>query len=198
MLPKVFCLVSASDDLRLLPALFDVGVAGFQVRDKQLGQRARVVLASAVRHAVPAATIVMNDDVDAALAAGAEGVHLGAQDLPVAAARAMAPGLIIGATCRSRSDVERAAADGADYAGFGPLFATASKQGLPQPLGVAALSDAAGILPLIGIAGVDAGNAASVIAAGAHGVAAIGGIWRAADPVAAAAAIVSAVEAVAA
>lgn len=182
MLPRLFLLVSGSDDLTLLPALVAAGVDGFQVRDKAYDGRAlldltRVVLSAGV------ATIV-NDRLDVALAAGAHGVHLGASDLPVREARRLAPDLVIGATCRTAADVAQAAADGADYAGFGPLFATTSKAGLPAPRGVGALP--AADVPVIGIGGVTAANAASVKASGAHGVAVIGGIWAAPDPVAAA------------
>ena len=68
----------------------------------------------------------------------------------------LAPDLVVGATCRDRDQARQAAADGADYAGFGPVFATASKTGLPAPLGTEAVRTAAGILPLVGIGGIDA------------------------------------------
>lgn len=195
MLPRIFCLVSAADDLALLPLLYETGIGGFQVRDKSSDGRGLLALTSRVLELVPSATVIVNDRPDVALAARAAGVHLGATDLPVASARWLSSELIIGATCRSRSDVERARADGADYAGFGPLFATSSKDGLPAPLGVSALGEACGVLPLIGIAGVTAANAAAVVEAGAHGVAVIGSIWRHPDPLAAAKELVAAVEA---
>lgn len=191
MIPRLFCLVSGSDDLTLLPALVAAGVDGFQVRDKACDGRALLALTRTVLAA--GVTVVVNDRLDVALAAGAHGVHLGASDLPVAAARALAPSLLVGATCRTRAEVEQAARDGAAYAGFGPLFATSSKPGLPDPLGVEALAAATGLLPLVGIGGVDAGRAATARAAGAHGVAVIGGIWSAADPVGAARSLAEAV-----
>lgn len=184
MIPRLFCLVSGSDDLALLPALVAAGVDGFQVRDKACDGRALLALTRTVLAA--GVTVVVNDRLDVALAAGAHGVHLGASDLPVASARALAPSLLVGATCRTRAEVEQAARDGAAYAGFGPLFATSSKTGLPDPLGVEALASASGVLPLVGIGGIDADRAPAVRAAGAHGVAVIGGIWSAADPVGAA------------
>ena len=128
-------------------------------------------------------------------------MHLGADDLAVSAARRLAPGLLVGATCRTADDVARAAEDGADYVGFGPVFATTSKAGLPgraleasaRPLdGAARLDqdDGAGAptltVPVLAIGGIDATNAAAAVAAGAHGVAVIGAIWRHPDPVAAA------------
>ena len=187
MLPRIFCLVSHSNDLTVLPGLYAAGVTGFQVRDKLLADRPLVELTRRVRHAVPQAMIVVNDRPDIALASGADGVHLGADDVPVAAARRLAPGLLIGATCRDRDEVLRAAKAGADYAGFGPIFTSTSKPGLPAALGLAAVSDASGVLPLIGIGGVGPANAGEVIAAGAYGVAAISGIWDAVDPCAGAA-----------
>lgn len=192
-LPRLFCLVSSSDDLSLLPCLAAAGVGGFQVRDKTATTRELLTLVSRVRAAVGSACVVVNDRLDVALAAGADGVHLGADDLPVAQARLLAPGLLIGATCRDRSEVAVAGLDGADYAGFGPIRATSSKQGLPDPLGVASLAAAAGVLPLIGIGGVDAATARDLRAAGAHGVAVIGGLWQEPDPVLAAKELVSAV-----
>ncbi|KAA1427347.1 thiamine phosphate synthase [Nocardioides antri] len=191
--PRLTCLVSDRDDLTLLTAMADVGVDGFQVRAKKLSGRLLTALAERVVAAVrPAgATVVVNDRLDVALAAGADGVHLGASDLAVAAARRIAPGLVIGSTCRSRADVVAAARDGADYAGIGPVFATASKDGLPDPLGPDAIAPAVGVLPLVAIGGIDAGRVGEVLAAGAHGVAVIGGIWRHPDPVAAAEEIVS-------
>lgn len=193
MLPRLFCLVSGSDDLTLLPALRAAGVDGFQVRAKEYAGRALLDLTLSVMAAVPGATVVVNDRLDVALAAGADGVHLGAGDLPVHAARRLAPRLLVGATCRTRAEVEAAAGAGADYAGFGPVFATTSKLGLPAPLGPGALAAAAGVLPLVGIGGVDAGGAVAAREAGAHGVAVIGGIWAAPDPVAAARALAGAV-----
>ena len=192
--PLLTCLVSDRDELTLLSALADAGVDGFQVRAKQLDGPALTALAERVVVAVrPAgAMVLVNDRLDVALAAGADGVHLGRVDLPVAAARRVAPHLVVGATCRSRADVESAAADGADYAGFGPVFATTSKAGLPDPLGPSAVAAAVGRLPLVAIGGIDARRAREAVAAGAHGVAVIGGIWRHPDPVAAAKELVAA------
>ena len=132
------------------------------------------------------ASVVVDDRLDVALATGADGVHLGADDLPVDLAVACAPGLLVGATCRDRGDVERAAAAGAAYAGFGPVFATTSKAGLPPALGVPAVTAASGVLPLVAIGGIDAGRVRPVVDAGAHGVAVLGAIWSKPDPVAAA------------
>jgi thiamine-phosphate pyrophosphorylase len=194
-LARLFCLVSATDHLDLLEDLAAAGVAGFQVRDKGATTRELVALTRLVLAAVrPAgATVVVDDRLDVALAAGADGVHLGAEDLSIADARRVAPHLVIGATCRDAEAVERAAAEGATYAGFGPVFATTSKAGLPGPLGPGAIGSATGVLPLIAIGGIDAAGARRCRDAGAHGVAVIGSIWRHPDPVAAAKELVTAV-----
>jgi thiamine-phosphate pyrophosphorylase len=195
VLPRLFCLVDASDDLSLLTDLAGAGVDGFQVRAKSLDDAALLgfvrLVVSAVRPL--GAVVVVNDRVDIALAGAADGVHLGRGDLPVADARRIGPNLLIGATCRTRGHVERAARDGADYAGFGPVFATATKDGLPAPLGTDAVATAAGPLPLVAIGGIDPTRAASARAAGAHGVAVIGAIWRQPDPVGSAKELVAAV-----
>jgi thiamine-phosphate pyrophosphorylase len=199
--PRLCALVSDQDDLTLLPAIARAGVDGFQVRAKGLTDRDLLALVRRVRELTggrgDAPLVIVNDRVDVALAAGADGVHLGREDLPVEAARRLTdglrPGLLVGATCRDRAQVEQAASDGADYAGFGPVWATASKDGLPDPLGAAALTAAAGTLPLLAIGGVDAPRAAEAVAAGAHGVAVIGALWRQPDPVRAAEELVKAV-----
>ena len=185
---RIFCLVSSTDDLSLLCDLAEAGVDGFQVRDKAATTRELVELTRVVIGAVRpyGATVVVDDRLDVALATGADGVHLGADDLPIELAVACAPDLLVGATCRDRADVERAAAAGAAYAGFGPVFATTSKAGLPPALGVPAVTAASGVLPLVAIGGIDAGRVRPVVDAGAHGVAVLGAIWSKPDPVTAA------------
>jgi len=194
-LPRIFCLVDESVDRRLIADLVDAGVTGIQVRAKDLPGRDLLALTDAVVGVVRplGGVVIVNDRLDVALAADADGVHLGAADLAVDAARRIAPDKLIGTTCRSAADVAWAAAEGADYAGFGPVFETTSKPGLPPPLGAATVALAAGSLPLLAIGGITADNAAQVRAAGAHGVAVIAGILGTTDPVAAARALVEAV-----
>ncbi|WP_374456752.1 thiamine phosphate synthase [Nocardioides sp.] len=187
-LPRIFCLVSSSDDLALLPRLAEAGVDGFQVRDKHATTRELVELTRIVQAAtVPlGATVVVDDRLDVALATEAHGVHLGADDLPVDLATGVAPHLLVGSTCRDRSAVDRAAAAGATYAGFGPVFDTTSKAGLPAALGPEGVAAASGVLPLVAIGGITPERVARVLAAGAHGIAVLGAIWREPDPVRAA------------
>lgn len=193
--PRLTCLVSERDDLSVLARLAALGVDGFQVRSKAYDASGLIELTRAVIAAVrPAgATVIVNDRVDVAIAAGADGAHLGSGDLPVAVARSLAPDLVLGATCRSLADIERAAAEGADYVGVGPVFATTSKAGLPEPLGTTGLRGAVGRLPVIAIGGITSANAMAVLAAGAAGVAVIGGIWQPPDPVLAAEELLAAI-----
>ena len=115
-------------------------------------------------------TFVVNDDVEAALRLGADGVHLGRSD--EGAERARAEGLLLG---RSAASLEEALALGADYIGAGPVWETPSKEDADPPIGIEGLAAIAGAVavPVIAIGGVDASNAARCIRAGAAGVAVI-------------------------
>jgi thiamine-phosphate pyrophosphorylase len=192
--PRLHCLVDATVDVGLLPDLVSAGVDGFQIRDKTLDASGLVAFVDAVLDVVRplGARVIVNDRLDVALATQADGVHLGSGDLPIAAARRIAPTLTIGATCRTRAAVVVAAEAGATYAGFGPVFSNTGKAGLPDPLGPEALTPAADVLPLVAIGGIDATTAGRAREAGAYGLAVIGGIWGQPDPVAAARAIAEA------
>jgi thiamine-phosphate pyrophosphorylase len=124
---------------------------------------------------------LVNDRVGVALAAGADGVHVGADDLPVAVARrVLGPDAVLGATCRTPASARAAVADGATYLGAGPAFPTSTKDGLPPPIGpmgVAAVAAAVPGTPVIAIGGVTP-DRVGVLAG--YGVAAVSAI--AADP----------------
>jgi len=130
-------------------------------------------------------TCIVNDRVDIALAIGAHGTHLGASDLPVAAARRVAgPTHLIGGTAREPVRAKQLVAEGASYLGVGPAFTTSTKDGLPDPLGpegIGAVSLAVDV-PVIAIGGVDAGRVAELRAAGAYGVAVVSEVSDAPDP----------------
>ena len=134
------------------------------------------------------ALLVVNDRPDVARAAGADGVHLGQEDLPAAAAReVLGADALIGVSTHSDAEIDAAIAAGADYLGFGPVFETGSKPGapLPSPHGLAGLERAvrrAAPVPLVAIGGLTAGTAAAVARAGAACAASIGEICHAADP----------------
>jgi len=134
------------------------------------------------------ALCIVNDRVDVALAVGAAGTHLGADDLPIEAVRRVAgPDHLIGGTTRDPRRAIELVAAGADYLGVGPAYATTTKEGLPDPLGpagVAAVAQAVDV-PVIAIAGVTAGRVPELRAAGAYGVAVVAAVAEAADPAAA-------------
>jgi thiamine-phosphate pyrophosphorylase len=165
------------------------GTVAVQVRDKDHGDRDVLTL---TRHVLELAapcgvTVIVDDRLDVAMAAGAAGVHLGVTDLPIAEARCLTgPGLVIGGTVRSPHaavDAERA---GATYLGVGPTRATATKPGLPDPLGVQGIAAvaAATALPVIAIGGVTPDLVPALHAAGAHGVAVVSAVSAASDPLA--------------
>ncbi|HEU4430920.1 MAG TPA: thiamine phosphate synthase, partial [Myxococcota bacterium] len=132
--------------------------------------------------------LVMNDRVDLALACGADGVHLGQDDLPPVDARRIAPQLAIGRSTHDADQLARALAEPIDYVAYGPLFGTASKQTGYEARGLAALREIAtqrGPRPLVAIGGIDASNCAGVRAAGAQGFAVISAVANAGDPLAA-------------
>jgi thiamine-phosphate pyrophosphorylase len=142
------------------------------------------------------ALLVVNDDLDVALAAGADAVHLGQEDMPLAEARALAgAGLRIGVSTHDLAQVAHAIAGGADYLGFGPVYPTGSKLN-PDPVvgldGLAAAVRAAHPVPVVAIGGVTPERAGALAAAGAHAACAISAVNRAADVRAAAAALAAA------
>jgi thiamine-phosphate pyrophosphorylase len=136
------------------------------------------------------ATCLVNDRLHVALAAGAAGGHVGADDLPVAAARrVLGPAAVLGATSRDPASARAAVAAGASYLGVGPAFDTATKDGLPAaigPAGVGAVAAAVPDTPVIAIGGITAARVKPLLAAGAYGVAVVGAVNNAADPAAAA------------
>jgi thiamine-phosphate pyrophosphorylase len=122
------------------------------------------------------ARLMINDRVDVALACGADGVHLGQSDLPLAAARRLLGARRwIGVSTHDVEQARVAAAGGANYVGFGPIFATSTKRTGYSPRGLEGLRQvrAAVTLPIVAIGGIDFDNAAEVIAVGADAVAMI-------------------------
>jgi thiamine-phosphate pyrophosphorylase len=142
------------------------------------------------------ALLVVNDDLEVALAAGADGVHLGQEDMPLAEARRRAgSALLVGISTHTADQVGGAVAGGADYLGFGPVFPTGSKE-RPDPVvgtgGLAAAVRAAAPVPVVAIGGITPERAAEVAAAGAHAACAISAVNRAVDVRAAAARVAAA------
>ncbi|MFE9688505.1 thiamine phosphate synthase [Micromonospora sp. NPDC005806] len=141
------------------------------------------------------ATCLVNDRLHVALAVDADGGHVGADDLPVPAARrVLGAGAVLGATAREPGGAAAAVAAGASYLGVGPCHATTTKSGLPDPIGPAGLRAVAGAVdvPVIAIGGVTAAAVPALRAAGAYGVAVVGALSGAADPARATAALLAA------
>ena len=175
------------------------GATLIQLRDKHGDTGTMVETARAIKKALAPFGIVfvVNDRVDVALAAGADGVHIGPEDMAVAdARRLLGPNAIIGLSIKSPAEAEAAPVGMIDYAGSGGVYATLSKEQKKPPIGPQGLARIIEVLkrrkpqmPVCGIAGVDATNAAEVIGAGADGVAVISALSLAPDPTAAARAL---------
>jgi thiamine-phosphate pyrophosphorylase len=163
------------------------GATLLQYRDKSGSTRSLIEAASEIGRALApfAVPFVINDRVDVALAVGCAGVHVGAEDMPVAQARRLlGPEAIVGCTVRSAGEAEAVDPGEIDYASVGGVFATASKHNSESPIGLGGLRALVGRLPRLpvcAIAGIDHRNAADVIAAGAAGVAVISDIFMAGD-----------------
>lgn len=128
--------------------------------------------------------VIVNDRLDVALAVGAEGVHLGEDDLPVADARRLGgPGLIIGASARSVEEALRARDDGADYIGVGPVFETPLKPGV-RPVSPEVISAIRRIisLPIVAIGGINEANLHVPLEQGADGIAVISALHQCPSP----------------
>jgi thiamine-phosphate pyrophosphorylase len=131
------------------------------------------------------ALVIVNDRADVAALAGADGVHVGAEDLPVAEARrVVGPHLLVGRSTRTLEDGLAALAAGADHVGFGPIYATGTKQIEEAPRGLAMLREVAGRLPapLVAIGGITLHTIAAVAAEGAAAAAVISDLTRGAGP----------------
>lgn len=182
---------------RLLESLVESGVRMFQIRDKSLGvpaivERVRRAIAI-VRRRNPAdpATVIVNDRVDVAAALGADGAHTGADDLPTPLVRrVLGPGPLLGRTAHDLAEARAAAAEGADYLGIGPCFPSPTKSfgEFAAPAFLRAVTAEIG-LPAFAIGGVTLERLETLAAVGVERVAVASAVTGAADPAAAARAI---------
>jgi thiamine-phosphate pyrophosphorylase len=184
-----FYAVLDRDDPQLARNLVGPGGARvLQIRLKPGEARDQLALARVAREICDAAgaLLIVNDRIDIALAARADGVHLGQTDLPLADARRIAPKLVIGVSTHNVAQVEAAVAGGADYLGFGPIFTTRTKQN-PDPVqgldGLRRAVAAAREIPIVAIGGIGPRAAADVYGAGATAICAISAVNDAQDPV---------------
>jgi thiamine-phosphate pyrophosphorylase len=163
------------------------GADVIQLRDKTASGRRLHEIAIALRRLTRDAGVpfIVNDRLDVALAADADGVHVGRHDLPAAAARRiLGPGRILGVSAETLEDAVTAARDGADYLGVGPVFeARSSKADAGEPLGLDLVARIRREcrLPIVAIGGIDAGNARLVRDAGADAAAVISAVVSADD-----------------
>ncbi len=167
-------------------AALEAGAPAIQLRDKAADARALFEQARALRRLTRAhgALLFVNDRLDVALAAGADGVHLGPDDLPVAAARrAVPPDFLVGFSTDDPETARRAAADGAVYIGCGAVFGTRTKDVGDEhigPPGLKRVVDAVRV-PVLGIGGVTADTVAELARVGAAGAAVVGAVMKADD-----------------
>jgi thiamine-phosphate pyrophosphorylase len=186
ILDPAMCLPGV-DVLEVARGALEGGARVVQLRDKAssgqvLLERARALVALCEAYD---ALCIINDRLDVALAAGAHGAHLGPDDLPMAAARRVAPWLVLGGSAGSVERATQLVAEGADYLGVGAIFdASASKPNASAPRGVAILTDVTRAVscPVVGIGGVTLDNIAQVRDAGASGAAVIRAVCGQAAP----------------
>ncbi len=176
------------------------GATAVQLRDKTATTRELLRLGEALLAVTRPAGVplIVNDRLDVALALDAEGVHLGQEDLPPdVARRLLGPEKILGVSADTVEEALEAQRTGADYLGVGDVFGTRSKPDAGAVIGLEGLRRVAQAvrIPVVGIGGVTAQNAAAVIEAGAAGVAVLSAVMGAPDPEAAARALRAAVEA---
>jgi thiamine-phosphate pyrophosphorylase len=176
------------------------GVTLVQLRDKQAGGRALLEMAQALKAVLDpeGVPLIVNDRADVARAAGAAGCHVGQSDLPATEARAiLGPDAILGVSIDAAVQARGIDPALVDYVAYGPFAATATKADAGRPIGADGLAAARKLtgLPLIAIGGIDAGNAAAAVRAGADGIAVVSAIMAAADPAAASRELRGAIEA---
>jgi len=170
---------SLHDDLPCqIGSALEAGVDLIQIREKDLPTRELYELARGVLSLEnPAQTrILLNERVDVSRAAGAAGVHLPSNSLAPSRIRSIAPpDFLVGVSCHSLEEVRRAEAEGADYIVFGPVFPTSSKMKYGGPLGLPALTEAAGAvrIPVLALGGVTLENAGLCLGGGVAGIAGI-------------------------
>lgn len=175
------------------------GATIVQLRDKHASTSAMIETGLALKQALTgsSARLIVNDNVEAAIAIGADGVHIGQEDLDADNTRRMiGPDMILGLSVETEALASAIDANIVDYAGIGPIFATPTKPDHKQPIGFDGLARIIGLCPVptVAIGGLKAEHAAEALAAGADGLAVVSAICGKPDPAAATALIAEAIK----
>jgi thiamine-phosphate pyrophosphorylase len=195
---RLYFVVEADASDRLLDAALGGGADLLQLRDKEAGDDALLGAAERFRDACDrhGALFLLNDRPDLAVACGADGVHVGQDDMPVAdLRRVLGPDVVIGLSTHSAAQFDAGLASEADYLSAGPVWETPTKAGRPAA-GLELVRHAAAVAtkPFFAIGGIDETNVGEVVAAGASRIVVVRAIRDAADPGAAASRLRAAVE----
>jgi thiamine-phosphate pyrophosphorylase len=175
------------ETVRIVEAALEGGANVIQLRKKTMPKGEQYTIALALRRLtlLHDALLIINDHADIAIAADADGVHLGQDDLPPSAVRALPgfPGRLIGRSTHSLEQAKAAMDEGADYIAVGPVHPTPTKAGRPA-VGPSLVTEVAGIAdrPFVAVGGIDHDNAAAVVAAGAGAIAVVRAVYDAVDP----------------
>jgi thiamine-phosphate pyrophosphorylase len=177
----------SADPREVVRAVLRGGATAVQLRWKDATTRLLLGLARELRDitAETGALLIINDRVDVALVVGADGAHLGDDDLPLDVARDIVPkGFLLGRSVDNLEEAAAAEAMGADYLGLGPIFPTPSKADTGPVVGMNGITAVRGgtRIPIVAIGGIDVHTAAAAARAGADGIAVIGAIANAPDP----------------
>lgn len=175
------------DIVQIVQAALAAGAPAIQIRDKDATARDLAALTRSVLPFTAAAhaLLFVNDRLDVALATGADGVHLGPEDIPLTAARRIAPPpFLIGCSTDDPTRARQLERDGASYIGCGAVFGTATKDVAGERIGSARLNEVARAvsIPVVGIGGVNASNISEIARTAAHGAAVVSAVMSAGDP----------------
>ena len=175
------------DTARIVEAALEGGATVVQLRKKSMpmGEQYRLALALRILTREHEALLIVNDHADLAIAADADGVHLGQDDLPPDAVRALPgfEGRLIGRSTHSLAQAQLAVDEGVDYVAIGPVYPTPTKEGRPA-VGTALVSRVSAVMdrPFVAVGGIDHDNAAQVVEAGARAIAVVRAVYDAPDP----------------
>ncbi len=179
------------DPLHVLEAALKGGITCFQFREKgkgaKIGGEKKNLAIEMQRlcksYGVP---FLVNDDVPLAIEIGADGIHVGQDDAPVATIKSQCPSdFVIGVSATNHNEAIQAVKDGADYIGVGPIFATNTKEDAKTPIGlngITQIRNHVGDLPMVAIGGIKAEHVGQIVEAGADGVSVISAISQAESP----------------